>query len=188
MSKTKEASIKTKPSVAEELYNKAIETMDQRVDVYGDFDQSLTHITNYWNVYLMDHGFIHKPLTPKDTSVLLTLFKIARVLKSFDHQDTFVDACNYFTQAYVSRKSDSAESSKQKIVSNLAIKQEVFKSAEALMERLSRTLGLSGQPAKVRENIFTAVVNHIEEEVKNGKTFGKNGNGNADLGNKETAK
>ena len=155
--------ITKKPTTTEEIYLNAINILKEREEDYGDFEQSLTHITNYWNVFLTDHGFIQKPLKPRDTSVMLSLFKTARLLKSFETKDTFIDGCNYLTQAYASRKAESSMSSTTKTLKSFTEKQkegsEHVRFTEAVMKRFKPNT----MSPKDREKVFARILKIVEE-------------------------
>lgn len=143
-----------------DLYEQAVQILEQRAGVYGSFETSLTHITNYWNVYLEDKGFLNKALNPSDTSTLLTLFKIARTLEGFDSMDTFIDAANYFTQAYFTRNARSSKSLKDLVKENTVEKSRQTVQ-EKLLNRIIQHYNLDGSPKQI-ENVLQQLFAKLE--------------------------
>lgn len=64
-----------------------------RDDKYGKPEKSLGEIANLWSVYL------GVPITAKDASVMMCLFKIARIKTGVNKNDNYVDACGYMATA-----------------------------------------------------------------------------------------
>lgn len=60
-----------------------------RADTYGGPEDSFAHIANFWSAY-KGHAF-----SMEDVAIMLALLKIARLKKSPDHKDSWVDLAGY---------------------------------------------------------------------------------------------
>ena len=64
----------------------------QREQDYGTPEDSFEMISNLWTVYL-DYA---TKIDAHDVAAMMALLKIARIAKSPDHMDSWVDGCGYF--------------------------------------------------------------------------------------------
>ena len=65
----------------------------QREQDYGTPEDSFEMIGNLWTVYL-DYA---TKIDAHDVAAMMALLKIARIAKSPDHMDSWVDGCGYFS-------------------------------------------------------------------------------------------
>ena len=66
----------------------------ERQDTYGNPEDCFELIADYWTIYLLSTHSFKSDLTPKDVALMMTLFKIARIVGSSD-RDSFRDAAGY---------------------------------------------------------------------------------------------
>ena len=64
-------------------------TNADRQDVYGDPLTNHKRIADLWSVYL------EKEITPSQVALCLCLVKIARLMQTGDHQDSYIDLAAY---------------------------------------------------------------------------------------------
>lgn len=63
-----------------------------RRDDYGSPTPSFTRVANYWNTYMFHKDDPH--ITPFDVSMMMVLFKLARLENKYTH-DSVVDMAGY---------------------------------------------------------------------------------------------
>ena len=74
-----------------ECLDKAKEMINgERQDTYGRPEDSFQIIADYWNTYLGNTN-----IKPHDVSIMMSLFKIARIKGQKHHEDNFVDCAGY---------------------------------------------------------------------------------------------
>lgn len=78
--------------LADELVN------GDRQDVYGDPHTNHQRIADLWNAYLS--GSPSDVIRPCDATVMMLLLKVARLMHSSDHKDTWVDIAGYAQVGY----------------------------------------------------------------------------------------
>ena len=64
-----------------------------RVQAYGDPENSFGGIAAFWNVYL--GGRLSRPLTGRDVAVMQALLKCARLRTNINHADSWLDIAGY---------------------------------------------------------------------------------------------
>lgn len=74
-----------------------LETLEQtickdRQETYGTPEDSLKNIRDYWHLYLTQ---IQRPLESHDIAIMMLLLKVARIVKSPQHLDNWVDVARY---------------------------------------------------------------------------------------------
>lgn len=75
--------------------------MSDRVDQYGEPEDSYGTIAELWNVYLRDKwDAVLGNLTSKDVAMMMALLKIGRDITGGFKEDNFVDAIGYLACAY----------------------------------------------------------------------------------------
>jgi hypothetical protein len=95
MEKLKMEKLKKSESInqlADELVN------GDRQDVYGDPHTNHQRIADLWNAYLS--GSPSDVIRPTDATVMMLLLKVARLMHSSDHKDTWVDIAGYAQVGY----------------------------------------------------------------------------------------
>jgi hypothetical protein len=60
-----------------------------RAATHGDAERNFSMVSLYWSAHL-DH-----PVTAVDVSIMMTLFKLARIKANPAHLDSWVDGCGY---------------------------------------------------------------------------------------------
>ena len=79
-----------------EILQKTAETVAERGACYGESDESLAEIAEYWDLYLSWRGFkAHGSVTPHDVALMMALLKMARVRSSPGHKDNYIDMAGY---------------------------------------------------------------------------------------------
>ena len=78
--------------LADELVN------GDRQNVYGDPHTNHQRIADLWNAYLS--GSPSDVITPSDATVMMLLVKVARLMHTSDHKDTWVDIAGYAQVGY----------------------------------------------------------------------------------------
>lgn len=64
-------------------------TSSERQDIYGEPLTNHQRIADLWSVYL------EKEISPSQVALCLCLVKIARLMQTPDHQDSFIDLAAY---------------------------------------------------------------------------------------------
>jgi len=67
----------------------AISAVEERGENYGDVRENHQRIANLWSVV-----FGHS-VTPEQVVLAMTCLKIARLIETPDHEDSWVDICGY---------------------------------------------------------------------------------------------
>jgi hypothetical protein len=69
----------------------------ERQDSYGNPEDSFKIIAEYWTTYLKAEGILvhDKKLSPKNTTIMMSLFKHARMSGQGDKLDNYRDAGGY---------------------------------------------------------------------------------------------
>jgi hypothetical protein len=74
----------------------------ERQDQYGNPEDSFKIIAEYWTAYLVAEGIIEnfegdpvQKLSPQNASIMMILFKIARMSGQADKEDNYRDAAGY---------------------------------------------------------------------------------------------
>lgn len=64
---------------------------------YGDVRENFQRIADFWNVWLRQRGLLARGqvLEPRDVAMLNDLQKNARLVQTFDHEDSIVDKAGY---------------------------------------------------------------------------------------------
>lgn len=76
-----------------EILEKAAEIVSgEREDTYGGPEDSFRLIAKLWEAYL---GAAERVITPEDVAAMMALLKIARLAKSSDHLDSWIDLAGY---------------------------------------------------------------------------------------------
>jgi hypothetical protein len=146
------------PSKLAELYNEALEIVENRHGFYGDFSKSLGTISSYWTTFLISRGLITKSLRPSDTATMLSLFKTARTANGFQDKDTFVDAANYFMQAYLNKDVVSTVDLLQNSLADFVEKEKKQSRSEKLVEKISKVLGRDITDEKDFQNFCKEII------------------------------
>lgn len=82
------------PEGRSEILDEAKLTITQdRVDIYGEPEDSFKTIAELWEVYLYDR--LNGELTSLDVSIMMLLLKVARSIKSPFHIDNYIDMAGY---------------------------------------------------------------------------------------------
>lgn len=63
-----------------------------RQETYGTPEDNFKNIGQYWHLYLTQ---IQRPLESYDIAIMMLLLKVARIVKSPQHLDNWVDAAGY---------------------------------------------------------------------------------------------
>ena len=77
-----------------EILQKTAETVAERGACYGESDESLKTIANYWRLYFNTKQSPHM-LDARDVAIMMLLLKIARSGASPDHRDHYIDMAGY---------------------------------------------------------------------------------------------
>jgi hypothetical protein len=72
-----------------EILKKALLILKDRGAVYGGVEDHFTRAAKIASLWL------DKPVTARDVSMILASVKMARISTTPDHEDSFVDLCNY---------------------------------------------------------------------------------------------
>lgn len=72
---------------------KAAATVTERSKSYGDPQESLQRIADFWNVKLGTR--LNDKLTAKDVAQMMRLLKESRLVSDPCHEDSLVDLCGY---------------------------------------------------------------------------------------------
>lgn len=75
--------------IREEILKEALETVSARGDVYGPPEENFQNIADLWKAYW------GAPISAHDVAVMMMLVKVARLMKSPYHHDSWVDICGY---------------------------------------------------------------------------------------------
>ena len=78
---------------ARELLNEAADTIADRGATYGHYDLTMLRTSKLWS------DFLEREIEPVDVAVCLALVKLARVMESGKHADSWLDCVAYFAQA-----------------------------------------------------------------------------------------
>jgi hypothetical protein len=62
---------------------------------YGTPENNFGRIANLWSAYLLGKPGGPLPITPQDTSLMMILMKVARLLETPEHRDSIVDIAGY---------------------------------------------------------------------------------------------
>lgn len=65
----------------------------QREQDYGKAENNFALIAEFWNFYR--ESIDHTAFNAEDIAMMMTLFKIARIITGTGTVDSFVDACGY---------------------------------------------------------------------------------------------
>lgn len=90
-----------KTSTREQVLDMAKQAVTrERNSEYGEPENNFRAITDYWNIYLIHKLKVNVKLEPKDTAIMMSLFKIGRAITSPGIKlDTFADAAGYLAIA-----------------------------------------------------------------------------------------
>lgn len=81
------------------ILNKALDIINgDRLDTYGNPEDSFTLIGEYWTTYLRANGAITETdilISPQEVSEMMMLFKIARMSGQKPSIDNYVDLAGY---------------------------------------------------------------------------------------------
>ena len=67
----------------------------ERQDSYGKPEDSFSIIAEFWSTYLTNRSGVPMALTAKDSAIMMSLFKHARMLGQKPSRDNPRDACGY---------------------------------------------------------------------------------------------
>ena len=168
------------PSKLAELYNEAIEIVESRHEFYGDFQKSLGTIGEYWTTFLHSRQLMVKSLTPSDVATMLSLFKTARTANGFKDKDTFVDAANYFMQAYLNRDTVSSKELLQTAFDIQMLKESKREKTTKMIDIISKNLNRDITNEKDFQSFCKEIVEILsKKQTKKEELFedvGNNGN------------
>lgn len=85
------------PKTAHGMLEAGAGVLKERGEVYGPPSENFSRMSRLANAYLADK--LKEPLTPADTSVLMALLKLSRLMQTPDHQDSWQDGINYLAIA-----------------------------------------------------------------------------------------
>lgn len=84
-----------------QLLEQAADLIDgDRNNTYGDPADDFVRIADLWNVYLRERFDVTLRLEPADIGLLMVLLKVARLMHTPDHADSYVDIAGYAACAY----------------------------------------------------------------------------------------
>lgn len=90
---------KTKSKRQITLDEAAAAVLKSRQDKYGRPEDNFWRIANLWNTHLVNRGLLvaarDGQLTPTDVASMLILLKLARLVNTPGHQDSWSDAAGY---------------------------------------------------------------------------------------------
>ena len=78
---------------ARELLNEAADTIADRGATYGHYDLTMLRTSKLWS------DFLEREIEPMDVAICMALVKLARIMESPKHADSFQDMCAYIAQA-----------------------------------------------------------------------------------------
>lgn len=83
-----------------EILKKALLILKDRQVTYGDVDNHFTRAASIASLWAA------KLITPRDVAMIMASVKMARIATTPDHEDSFVDLCNYvaFTASFSGEK------------------------------------------------------------------------------------
>lgn len=76
------------------LLNRAIDKV-MNTQEYGTPENNFATIANFWTLYLSEKYDIGLHLTVADVALMMDLVKTARLIKTPDHLDSWVDKAGY---------------------------------------------------------------------------------------------
>ena len=174
------------PSKLAELYNEAIGIVENRHEFYGDFSKNLEIIGEYWTTFLHSRQLMIKSLTPSDVAIMLSLFKTARTANGFQNRDTFVDACNYFMQAYLSKDVQTPMDTLVSSVNVLMERERNMAKSAKMVEKIGKALGRNITEEKDFQELCKEITNVLMENKKKKEgLFGDVGNNGINSANVE---
>jgi hypothetical protein len=80
-------------SSARELLNEAANTIADRGATYGHYDLTMLRTAKLWS------DFLEREIEPMDVAVCMALVKLARLMESPKHADSWLDAVSFFAIA-----------------------------------------------------------------------------------------
>ena len=80
-------------SSARELLNEAADTIAERGTTYGHYDLTMLRTAKLWS------DFLEREIEPMDVAVCMALVKLARLMESRQHADSWLDAVSFFAIA-----------------------------------------------------------------------------------------
>lgn len=155
------------PSKLAELYNEAIEIVENRHGFYGDFSKSLGTISEFWSTFLISRGLLIKNLTNSDTATMLSLFKVARTANGFQDKDTFVDACNYFMQAYLNKDVKTVTEHLTSSVNILMEREKKLTKSTKMVEKISKAIGRDITDERDFQNFCKEIIDILSTKTFN---------------------
>lgn len=78
-----------------ETLESALDAVNRRPKSYGPPEQNFERIAALWNVYLHDKYDIPASIDPVDVAAMMALMKIARLIETPGHDDSWVDLAGY---------------------------------------------------------------------------------------------
>ena len=78
---------------AKDLLTDAADTISQRGATHGHYDLTMLRTSKLWS------DFLEREIEPVDVAVCLALVKLARIMESGKHADSWLDCVAYFAQA-----------------------------------------------------------------------------------------
>ena len=82
-----------KQSRAKDLLINAADTISQRGQSYGHYDHTMQRTAELWS------AFLKRELDGMDVAICMALVKLARIMETRTHDDSWVDAIAYFAIA-----------------------------------------------------------------------------------------
>lgn len=73
----------------DDVLYKAVETIQDRGESYGDASKSFIRIADMWGT------FLDQRITPAEVAIMMIMLKIARLESSPNHSDSWIDICGY---------------------------------------------------------------------------------------------
>jgi predicted metal-dependent hydrolase len=80
-------------SSARELLNEAADTIADRGATYGHYDLTMLRTSKLWS------DFLEREIEPMDVAICMALVKLARIMETGRHPDSWLDAVAYLAQA-----------------------------------------------------------------------------------------
>jgi hypothetical protein len=78
---------------ARELLNEAANTIADRGATYGHYDLTMLRTSKLWS------DFLEREIEPMDVAICMALVKLARIMESPKHADSYEDMCAYIAQS-----------------------------------------------------------------------------------------
>ena len=85
------------------IFAKAIDAINDRFKVHGDFREQSTTLAEFWTTYVKGKTEI----TPHDVAIMNVLQKISRIKDGSHAEDHYVDIAGYTFLAHQSKENDN---------------------------------------------------------------------------------